>query len=54
MKTTTHLGPPEKAQSFSRRALLSLALAAVLALGFGLYSQPEVVIMLSEQLWACF
>jgi hypothetical protein len=31
-----------------------LALIAVLALTFWLYSQPELAIMLAEQLWACF
>ena len=31
-----------------------LLLAAVLALTFWLYAKPDVVIMLSEQLWSCF
>jgi hypothetical protein len=31
-----------------------LALAAALGLAFWLYAQPEVVVMLAEQLWACF
>ena len=31
-----------------------LLLAAALALTFWLYAKPEVVIMLSEQLWSCF
>ena len=28
--------------------------AAALGLTFWLYAKPEVVIMLSEQLWSCF
>ena len=28
--------------------------ATVLGLTFGLYAKPDVVIMLSEQLWSCF
>lgn len=31
-----------------------LLLAAVLDLTFWLYAKPDVVIMLSEQLWSCF
>lgn len=31
-----------------------LLLAAVLGLTFWLYAKPDVVIMLSEQLWSCF
>lgn len=30
------------------------AAAAVLAAVFALYAQPEVAVMLAEQLWACF
>lgn len=29
-------------------------LAVVLGLTFALYTRPDVVIMLSEQLWSCF
>lgn len=31
-----------------------LSMVAVLGLTFWLYAQPDVVIMLSEQLWSCF
>jgi hypothetical protein len=56
MKTNTHLLPPERTSRLSLRAQGFGALAAALCLGLGfwLYSHPEVVIMLSEQLWACF
>ena len=38
-----------------RHTLLGLgALALALGLCFWLYSQADVVIMLSEQLWSCF
>lgn len=36
-----------------RHTLFGLGTTA-LGLCFWLYSQPEVVIMLSEQLWSCF
>lgn len=39
----------------ARQKLLGLlVLAAALGLGLWLYSQPDIVIMLSEQLWSCF
>lgn len=31
-----------------------LTVIAVLGLTFWLYAKPDVVIMLSEQLWSCF
>jgi hypothetical protein len=31
-----------------------LSVIAVLGLTFWLYAKPDVVIMLSEQLWSCF
>ena len=34
--------------------LLGIALAALLAGVFYLYSNPQLVIMLTDQLWACF
>ncbi len=37
-----------------RRALLWLALAAVLALVSMAYTQPALMIDLSNQIWACF
>jgi hypothetical protein len=36
-----------------QHTLLGLG-ALALSLCFWLYSQPDVVIMLSEQLWSCF
>jgi hypothetical protein len=38
----------------SLRQTLLLLLAALLGLTFWLYGQSDVVIMLAEQLWACF
>jgi hypothetical protein len=38
----------------STKTTLFVALAAVLGLTFFLYAQPEVAVMLAEQLWACF
>ena len=37
-----------------RRSLWMLALASVLALTFWLYTRPEFVVQLADQLWACF
>lgn len=31
-----------------------LVLAAVLGLTFWLYAKPDLMVMLAEQLWACF
>lgn len=36
----------------TRTTLLLAAIA--LGLTFGLYAKPDVMIMLSEQLWSCF
>jgi hypothetical protein len=38
----------------SARPILFLLGTAALGLTFWLYSQSDVVIMLSEQLWSCF
>ena len=56
MKTKADFLPPERASCLSLRTKASGALAAALGLGLGfwMYSHPEVVILLSEQLWACF
>ena len=37
-----------------RRALAWGLLALVLAAVVGLYQRPDMLIMVSEQLWACF
>jgi hypothetical protein len=41
-------------QPFRRQVLGAVALTALLILAFWLYTQPEMLIMLSDQLWACF
>ena len=38
----------------STRSTLWLITALILAITFGLYAQPEVVLMLADQLWSCF
>jgi hypothetical protein len=37
-----------------RRLLPWAAACAVLAAVFALYTRPDLMVMLSEQLWACF
>jgi hypothetical protein len=44
--------PPKS--SFHSKMGVALAVCAALVLPFWLYSQPDLVIMLAEQLWACF
>jgi len=39
---------------FRHQVLGAVALTALLGLAFWLYTQPEMVVMLSDQLWACF
>jgi hypothetical protein len=36
------------------RGTLWLLAALTLAITFGLYAQPDVVLMLADQLWSCF
>jgi hypothetical protein len=36
------------------RSTLWLLAALTLAITFWLYAQPDVVVMLAEQLWSCF
>ena len=36
------------------KTTILLAVTAALGLTFWLYAKPDVVIMLSEQLWSCF
>ena len=36
------------------RSTLWLLAASTLAITFGLYAQPDVVVMLADQLWSCF
>ena len=40
--------------SFHSKMGVALAVCAALVLPFWLYTQPDLVIMLAEQLWACF
>jgi hypothetical protein len=36
------------------QSTLWLLAALTLAITFGLYTQPDVVVMLADQLWSCF
>ncbi len=36
------------------KTLLYLSLMGVLLLVFGMYSQPDFLMMLSNQIWSCF
>jgi len=45
---------PRTPSAFRPKIKLALAVSVALALPFWLYAQPDVVIMLAEQLWACF
>jgi hypothetical protein len=40
--------------SLLRKMAITLAVSAALIVPFWLYAQPDLVIMLAEQLWACF
>ncbi|WP_416548282.1 hypothetical protein ACHEXK_05110 [Limnohabitans sp. DCL3] len=46
--------PLPSKSSLRRKMAVALAVCAALILPFGLYTQPDLVIMLAEQLWACF
>lgn len=48
-----HPAERQAAGASSHTILLLLAVVA-LSLAFWLYAKPDVVIMLSEQLWSCF
>lgn len=37
-----------------RRLALGAALAAALGMVFSLYLEPQFIVLLSQQLWACF
>ncbi|PUE43803.1 hypothetical protein B9Z34_02980 [Limnohabitans sp. Hippo3] len=57
--TPSGLPPPSAAGAASHRAPyrksgLGIAAALLLAITFWLYAKPDVIIMLSEQLWSCF
>ncbi|WP_255520161.1 hypothetical protein [Ramlibacter aurantiacus] len=41
-------------QAWVRRGMAYGAALAVLLLVFALYDRPEVLVTLSEQIWACF
>lgn len=49
---------PTRRQRIRRRCLVRLAGAAallvLLATVFALYTQPEFMVMLADQVWACF
>lgn len=54
MNNTSFAAAQNQALTVRQKALGLLALASALGLGLWLYSQPDIVIMLSEQLWSCF
>ena len=54
MNNTLPTSRPTAFFNARQKSLGLLALAAALGLGLWLYSQPDIVIMLSEQLWSCF
>ncbi len=43
-----------KRHTLFSRWLMTAASLALLALGFWLYSRPDMAVLLAEQLWACF
>ena len=47
-------GPLHARRTPFKRVLLMLALTMGLGWVFYLYSNPQLVIMLTDQLWACF
>jgi hypothetical protein len=49
-----HLVPEDLARSRPSGLLPGIALAVLLGGVFYLYSNPQLVIMLTDQLWACF
>ena len=49
-----HLVSEDLGKSRFGGLLLGIAFAALLAGVFYLYSNPQLVIMLTDQLWACF
>jgi hypothetical protein len=49
-----HLASGDLGKSRVSGLLLGIALAALLAGVFSLYTNPQLVIMLTDQLWACF
>jgi hypothetical protein len=53
MKNSDAMAPANKSLS-SPKWWGVLGLSAVLGLVFWLYTQPHLMIMLSDQLWACF
>ncbi len=53
MREAHSRSPPEMKRKAHTTLLLLLALAA-LASVFALYAQPDFVVQLSNQIWACF
>lgn len=54
MNNTLPITAPATFLNTRQKSLGLLALACSLGLGLWLYSQPDMMIMLSEQLWSCF
>ena len=46
--------PPMPSPPTRRRLALGTALAAALGMAFSLYLDPQFIVLLSQQLWACF
>jgi len=46
--------PPLPSPPTRRRLALGAALAAALGMVFSLYLDPQFIVLLSQQLWACF
>jgi hypothetical protein len=52
---TPHPSPPSKNLATGAAPfVVALVLVFALGLAFWLYTQPDLVVMLAEQLWACF
>ena len=54
MPTTAAPPSAPAARAPPRRWAWALAGAAVLALVFLLYAEPDFVVMMADQVWACF
>ena len=50
---STATSPPQRAPAWWRWAATALALV-VLLLVFALYGNPDFMVMLADQMWACF
>ncbi len=46
--------PATRSAALWRRGLLWLAVLLILLAVFALYTQPDFMVMLADQVWACF